>query len=158
MNRALRLWRFSLVGAIGIGVQLAVLSALVSLRINYLLATALAVETAVLHNSLWHQWFTWRNRCGSIWGRLVRFHLSNGLISIAGNLLLMRILLERCQLPVLMANVVAIVSCYAMNFLASDGWVFIDSKNEQSRARFTSFGRASTVECVGRKERREAQQ
>ena len=42
----LRLFRFSLVGAIGIGVQLAVLEVLIAMKMNYLLATALAVDTA----------------------------------------------------------------------------------------------------------------
>jgi len=43
--------KFNAVGAIGIGVQLATLAALAGgLRLNYLLATGLAVEAAVLHN------------------------------------------------------------------------------------------------------------
>ena len=46
--------KFNTVGAIGIGVQLAALAALKSgLELNYLLATGLAVEAAVLHNFVW---------------------------------------------------------------------------------------------------------
>ena len=59
----LRWLKFNFVGLIGIGVQLLALALLKSgLHLNYLLATALAVETAVVHNFLWHERFTWRDR------------------------------------------------------------------------------------------------
>ena len=55
--------KFNAVGAIGIAVQLAVLTLLKSgLGLNYLLATALAVEVTVLHNFFWHERFTWGDR------------------------------------------------------------------------------------------------
>lgn len=127
----LRLLRFSLVGGLGVGVQLGVLAALTATKINYLLATALAVEVAVLHNFLWHQHFTWADRAGTgMWASLaalLRFHLSNGLISIVGNLLLMRLLVTEFRLPVLRANLATITLCFVANFLASDRWVFSSS-------------------------------
>ena len=57
--------KFALVGAIGVLIQLAVLEALTALGLHYLWATAFAVEAAVLHNFMWHQRFTWRDRGGS---------------------------------------------------------------------------------------------
>ena len=58
-----RWMKFNIVGWIGIGVQLGVLTALKSgLHLNYLWATALAVEAAVIHNYFWHQRFTWADR------------------------------------------------------------------------------------------------
>jgi putative flippase GtrA len=93
-----RLVKFSLVGALGVAVQFGVLALLTAIQINYLLATALAVECAVLNNFLWHRRFTWSDRISSGHGNalqsLFRFHLSNGLISLTGNLLLMRILVD----------------------------------------------------------------
>jgi hypothetical protein len=47
--------KFSFVGAIGIGVQLGALSLFIRLHFPYLLATALAVACAVLHNFIWHE-------------------------------------------------------------------------------------------------------
>jgi putative flippase GtrA len=87
--------KFNLVGGIGLGVQATSLAAFRSvLKVDYLLATALAVEIAVLHNFLWHERFTWADRrTGRLthsFARLARFNDSNGLVSIAGNLLLMR--------------------------------------------------------------------
>lgn len=124
-----RLLRFSLVGAIGIAVQLGVLAALVAMKMNYLLATGLAVEAAVLHNFLWHQRFTWADRAGrgvrAAFAQLLRFHLSNGLISMLGNLLLMRLFAGSLRLPVLPSNLVTIALCFVANYLASDRWVFL---------------------------------
>ena len=125
-----RRWmKFNLVGAIGIGVQLAAL-ALFSrgLHLQYLLATALAVECAVLHNFGWHERFTWADRGGrggrEAALRLVRFNLTTGLVSIGGNLLLMLVLTGQAQLPVLPANLLSIAACSVANFLVSDRWVF----------------------------------
>src|SRR5215467_13815935 len=93
-------WRwvkFNFVGGIGIGVQLAALAVFRSLlHLNYLPATALAVETAVIHNFFWHERFTWADRPTAhplqSLARLAKFNLSNGGVSIVGNLLLMRLL------------------------------------------------------------------
>ncbi len=123
-----RLLKFSMVGAIGIGVQLAVLEALTAMKVSYLLATVLAVEGAVLHNFAWHQRFTWADRANSAaegLRRLLRFHVSNGLISLVGNLLLMRWLVGGLRLPILIANAATISICALVNFVVSHRWVFV---------------------------------
>lgn len=124
----LRLLKFSLAGALGIGVQLCILAWLTAVRINYLVATVLAVECAVLHNFVWHWHFTFVQQRTSgarqfLFG-LIRFHLSNGLISIFGNLFLMRLFVGVLGLLVLPANLATIAACFVANFLASDRWVF----------------------------------
>ena len=83
----IRWLKFNAVGAIGIAVQLAALALLKScLGMNYLLATALAVEAAVLHNFVWHERFTWADRpTTDRFKRLLKFNLTAGLFSIAGN-------------------------------------------------------------------------
>jgi dolichol-phosphate mannosyltransferase len=121
--------KFALVGALGIMVQLGALEALVAHGYNYLWATGLAVEAAVLHNFAWHQRFTWSDRGGPRLAgtavRLLRFHLSNGAISILGSLLLMRWLVGQMGMRVLVANLVTVAACSVGNFLASDRWVFL---------------------------------
>lgn len=123
-----RWMKFNLVGAVGIGVQLALLWMLTALGMGYMLATALAVEAAVLHNFLWHERFTWvdrRNgRTRDSAARLLRFNLTTGAISIGGNLLLTCLLVEESHLPALAANLVSIAICSVANFLVSDRWVF----------------------------------
>jgi putative flippase GtrA len=129
-------WRwvkFNFVGGVGIGVQLAALALFRSaLHLDYLLATALAVETAVLHNFLWHERFTWVDRPAArpvqSLVRLAKFNLSNGAVSIVGNLLLMRLLVGELHLNYLLANLVAVAVCSLVNFLLSDQLVFPKQK------------------------------
>lgn len=121
--------KFNLVGGIGIGVQFGTLIALKSvLGLNYMLATALAVEAAVIHNFAWHEKFTWADRVESSWQRSVlrflRFHLTCGAVSIVGNLALMKVLVAEGHMNYLLANGIAIALCSMANFLVSDGWVF----------------------------------
>ncbi len=122
-------WRFNIVGIIGIGVQLAVLTALANgLRINYLLATMIAVEVAVLHNFAWHQKWTWVDRLaesrGEVAARFLWFNLTNGGLSIIGNLILMRIFVGKVHLHLILANIMTIGICWLANFLLSDRVVF----------------------------------
>jgi putative flippase GtrA len=56
--------------------------------------------------------------------QLMRFHLSNGLVSMLGNLALMRVLVDGARMPVLAANGVAILCCSLVNFCFGDSWVF----------------------------------
>ncbi len=129
MKVLLRWLRFNLVGGIGIAVQLAMLFLLKSiLHFNYLAATALAVETAVVHNFLWHERYTWPDRVQASWRkslpRLLRFNLTNGAVSIAGNLALMKIMVAAGHINYLAANEIAIVLCSLVNFLVSNAYVF----------------------------------
>jgi putative flippase GtrA len=123
-----RSFRFYAVGAIGIGVQLAALWLLRGqMGLHYLVATALAVETALLHNYVWHERWTWADRPAGLperVRRLFRFHVSNGLLSLAGNLLLMRLLVGTLGMHYLAANVLSIAAVAIANFLASEYFVF----------------------------------
>ena len=85
---------------------------------HYLFATAAAIELTLLHNFFWHLHYTWRDRrqVSSVPLQLTRFHLSNGLISMVGNLALMRLLVQQVHLPVLAANCFAVVCCSFVNF------------------------------------------
>jgi putative flippase GtrA len=127
----LRWLKFNAVGGLGIGVQLAVLLGLKSgFHLGYLLATALAVEAAVLHNFLWHERYTWADRVQPSWRkslpRLLRFNLTTGGVSIAGNLALMKVVVGMGHANYLVANAVAIALCSLVNFLLSEEWVFAE--------------------------------
>ena len=125
----MRRWTaFNVIGAIGFGLQLAVLAVLLRLGLHYLVATALAVECALVHNFLWHERWTWRDR--GVRGaarsrRLWRFHLLNGSISLAGNLLLMAALVAQAGVPPIAANVLSVLTCALVTFVASDRLVFL---------------------------------
>ncbi|MFZ0798969.1 MAG: GtrA family protein [Terriglobales bacterium] len=121
--------KFNTVGGIGIVVQLAALAFFRSwLRLDYLLATGLAVEIAVIHNFLWHERFTWADRPAvrpvHSLIRLAKFNASNGAVSIVGNLLLMRLLVGKLKFNYVASNCVAIAACSLLNFLLGDHFVF----------------------------------
>jgi len=121
--------KFHMVGLIGMCVQLAVLPLLKSgLGLDYLPATVLAVETAVLHNFAWHEKFTWRDRASVHWSevakRLLRFNLTTGMVSILGNVVIMKFLVGQEHYPYMMANIIAIGCCSILNFLCSEVLVF----------------------------------
>jgi putative flippase GtrA len=127
----MRWCKFNLVGGVGIVVQFAALFLLKSvLHFDYLLATAIAVEAAVVHNFVWHEQFTWADRVRPSWRqslpRLVRFNLTNGAVSILGNLALMKVMVGLGHINYLLANGIAITLCSVANFLVSNEWVFED--------------------------------
>ena len=81
MSTFVRWCRFNMVGAIGMGFQLALLAVLTRLtRWNYLLTTAAAIELTLAHNFVWHLNYTWRDRRGgfALLPQFVRFNASNG--------------------------------------------------------------------------------
>jgi putative flippase GtrA len=125
--------KFNAVGALGVCLQLSALAVLIgALGVNYLLATGMAVELTVVHNFLWHEYFTWRDRTraagGGVFRRLLTFNASNGLVSLGGNLLLMRLLVGVAEVPYVMANGIAILSCSLVNFLMAELMVFVARK------------------------------
>jgi putative flippase GtrA len=126
-----RLPAFFAVGALGFGLQIGALAALTLWwDWPYVAATAAAVELAVLHNFAWHQRWTWRDRtgsaaAGSVTGRLAKYHLTTGITSIAGSVLLTAALVELLAIHQIAANVSAVALMSAANFVVSDRWVFL---------------------------------
>ena len=115
--------RFNGIGALGAGLQLAVLGALTRLTsLHYLWATVVVVEATVLHNFCWHERWTWRDSCCPARGATAIsggwFQLTNGLISIAGKF-------PPCAsagmfgMDTLAANIVSILFCSLVNFAVS---------------------------------------
>ena len=136
MTPLVRWAKFNAVGAVGMGVQLAALAVLNRvLRGHYLVASAVAIEITLLHNFVWHVRYTWRDRPkhGSRLRQMVRFQLSNGAVSMIGNLVLMRLLVQEALMPVIAANAVAIVCCSLANYCLGDRWAFAADNDLVSR-------------------------
>jgi putative flippase GtrA len=121
-----RWWKFNLVGAVGMALQLAALAVLSRwMPGHYLIASAAAVELTLLHNFAWHLHYTWCDRNNfALCTRLLRFHFSNGSVSLVGNLVLMRLLVQEARLPVLVSNSIAILCCSLVNFYLGENWTF----------------------------------
>ena len=115
---------FAAVGAIGLACQLAVLHVLVVSGVPVASASAVAVAAAVAHNFLWHRHWTWRDRQGAWPGQLARFAGLNGVVSLAGNVIVTSALAS-AGVPLLAANLSAVVVCGIANFVLADRAVFL---------------------------------
>jgi putative flippase GtrA len=120
--------RFYSVGVAGVAVQLAFLTLLAGyFHINYLIATMVAVELAVLHNFVWHEKWTWKHRRlnrNLLLTRLASFNLTSGAFSIIGNVALMRVFVGMAHLHFFLSNLLSIGSCSLLNFLISHRFIF----------------------------------
>ena len=122
--------KFNVVGMLGFALQSAALFVLTHLAypISYLAATAIAVELAVLNNFAWHQRWTWSDRPSTTKKetvrRLVKFNLTTGLVSIAGNLVLMSVLVGHFRVPVTPANGLTVACCSILSFFLADRIAF----------------------------------
>ncbi len=122
--------KFSAVGWLGVGVQLCMLTLLAGhFGMHYLVATVLAVESAIIHNFFWHERWTWGDR-GLVgtpgrFQRLVRFNVTSGSLSILGNVVFMSVFVGQLELHYLVGNIASIASFAILNFVISDRLVFL---------------------------------
>src|SRR6266404_8651385 len=122
--------RFNVVGVLGFALQSGALFALTHREhpLGYLAATAAAVELAVLNNFVWHQRWTWSDRPSTTTGetlrRLAKFNITNGLVSILGNLAFMSVLVGRLGLAIVLANLISVLACSLLNFVLVDRLAF----------------------------------
>ena len=119
-----RLSRFVVVGALGFVVQMVAAMALLASGAAPLLATAVAIEAAIVHNHAWHRRWAWRDRTPAhSWpATLWRAHLGAGATSLVVGVGTVA-LLHR-HVGAIAAQVVAVVLCAALNYLIADRWVF----------------------------------
>ncbi len=118
-----RLIKFGLVGGSGVVVNMAALFLLHGvLAMPLLVASALAVELAIINNFVWNNAWTFRAGTAS-WSRFVRF---NG-VSLVGLVLSTAAtvaLVNGLGLYYLMANLVAIGCATTWNFVANSLWTW----------------------------------
>jgi len=124
-----RFVRFALAGATGFVMQIAVVALLANWAgMNYLAATAIAVEAAIVINYLWHERYTWRDRPAMTtrerWLRLGRFNAMTAATSIVGSLILTAVLVESFNLQPIGANIVCVATLAVINFIGADKLVF----------------------------------
>ena len=126
-----------MVGLVGFALQSGALFVLTHSAhpLGYLVATAAAVELAILNNFVWHQRWTWRDRPSATTGetlrRLAKFNITNGAVSITGNLVLMSILVGRLGLAIAGANLASVAACSICNFFLADRIAFHVDKHTQ---------------------------
>ena len=119
---------FGAVGAIGFGVQIAAVAWLTRV-VGWAdgPATAAAVALAVLHNFLWHECWTWRDRTAARRGvvpRFARFTMIVGTTSVVANVFLTTAYGAVFGVTAVTANTLAVASMAVVNFVLADRAVF----------------------------------
>jgi putative flippase GtrA len=147
----LRFVKFGIVGGSGVVVNVGLLHAFTAYaKIDYRIASIIAIECAVINNFLWNYFWTWKDRQAgskrSFAYMLFKFHLSSGLTALVVNWGLLVILngvikvdyhLSSVQVMHLhfgisnlhVSNLIGIVCGAVVNFVLGHFWVF--SKNNK---------------------------
>jgi putative flippase GtrA len=124
--RARRNWeqlaKFSLVGAIGYLVNLAVYAGLLHAGLHYLLAATCSFLVAVTSNYTWNRVWTFRDRRAGVASQGVRF-FAVALASLAANLLVLQLLIA-LGAGKLVGQAVAIMLVMPLNFVGNKLWSF----------------------------------
>jgi putative flippase GtrA len=119
----LQLVKFSLVGAVGYGVNLAVYTALLrGADFHYLAAAACSFLVAVCNNYAWNRLWTFRGDRGHIGYQGLRF-LVVSLVSLGANLLILHGLVS-AGLGKVVAQAIAIILVTPLNFIGNKLWSF----------------------------------
>jgi putative flippase GtrA len=120
-----RFVRFCAAGALGFVIQIAVVALLTAVGVHYLVATALAVEAAIITNFIWHRTLTWADRpSADVVGQLLRFNALTAVTSIVGSVMVAAVLVESFALSPILANVIGVAAISVINFIGADRLVF----------------------------------
>ena len=125
-----RWFKFQAVGAAGTCVQLGSLFLLREcLALNVLLAAAIAVEIAILHNFCWHRHWTWaladaRLRSKPVAWQLCEYNLTCCLVSLVSNVVFTGLFMRVFGVHYLIANLMAIAAVGVANFLTAELFIF----------------------------------
>ena len=120
MNFWLRIVRYYTVGFAGALVQIAILAFCIHVvRMDYRVATIVALALTLTHNFAWHAAWTWGDRKLTGKGVAVAFAgfvTGNGLVSLVSTVVLMPVFVEIAHVTPVVANLGTIVAGGLVNF------------------------------------------
>jgi dolichol-phosphate mannosyltransferase len=120
----LQLARFCAVGASGYVVNLVVYTLLLrAAGLHYLLAATGSFLVAVTNNYTWNRLWTFRGQRGHIAYQGLRF-LVVSTIALAGNLMILYLLVQQLEVGKVLAQAIAIVLVTPLNFVGNKLWSF----------------------------------
>jgi putative flippase GtrA len=130
----LRFVKFGIVGGSGVVVNVGLLHAFTAYaRMDYRIASIIAIECAVINNFLWNYFWTWKDRQAgsrrSLVYMLFKFHLSSGLTALIVNWGLLVLLTETFHFFYHVSNLIGIGCGAVVNFVLGHYWVFSKKDN-----------------------------
>lgn len=121
--------RFGIVGVIGVFVNqglLMLLHGALGMALHF--ASALAIEASILGNFVLNRRFTWGHRerwpPGQWLRRAAQYHVATAASAVLGNFGVLMVLVHFFGVDYRLANLIGIAAGAAVNYLASELWVF----------------------------------
>ncbi len=130
-----RFIKFGIVGASGIAVNMGSLYVLTDFgKIPYFIASLIAIELSILSNFSVNLGWTWKDRAeaGTVWSKLLRYHIGVGATALLGNYLILIAMTEMFGVYYLVSNLVGIGVGTLANYVVNDLWTFRNRGNERS--------------------------
>jgi putative flippase GtrA len=124
-----KLMRFQIVGFGGTLINLSCLWLLHgTLNINLLIAGAVSIELALIHNFTWHYFQTWKRRvkktCPDYFLRLFKYNIITASIDFYLNLGILYLLVTFMELHYLAANLFAMSAGFLVKFAINETVIF----------------------------------
>jgi dolichol-phosphate mannosyltransferase len=122
-----RLIKFGVVGASGVVVNVGSLYVITEFaRIPYFVASLIAIELSIISNFTINLLWTWRDRSneGTLWKKIVRYHIGAGATAVLGNYLILIALTEFFGMHYMISNLIGIAVGTFSNYLINDLWTF----------------------------------
>jgi dolichol-phosphate mannosyltransferase len=124
---SLRLIKFGIVGASGVLVNVGCLYVLTEYtRVPYFVGSVIAIELSIISNFTINLLWTWRDRSeeGTLWRKIVRYHIGAGVTAFLGNYLILVALTELFGVHYMISNLIGIAVGTFSNYLINDLWTF----------------------------------
>ncbi|HEY6951113.1 MAG TPA: GtrA family protein, partial [Bacteroidota bacterium] len=122
-----RMLKFGIVGATGIVVNMGCLYAVTEYgKIPYFVGSLIAIELSILSNFWINLVWTWKDRsgAGTVWPKLLRYHVGAGATAFLGNYLILIGLTELFGVNYMLSNLIGIGVGTLSNFVINDLWTF----------------------------------
>ncbi|MBU0692015.1 GtrA family protein [bacterium] len=124
-----RIIRFGLVGASGVVVNQGLLMLLHGTAgLPLILSSAIAIECSIMSNFILNSLWTWHydfEGSSRIWFRkVIEYHAATALSAFVGNIVVLTGLVYLFDIDYRIANLAGIAVGSALNYLASEHWVF----------------------------------
>jgi dolichol-phosphate mannosyltransferase len=122
-----RFVKFGIVGASGVVVNMGGLYVFKEYAgIPYFVASLIAIELSILSNFTINLLWTWRDRSGegSVWTKLIRYHIGAGATAFLGNYLILIALTELFSMHYMISNLIGIGVGTLANYVINDLWTF----------------------------------
>ena len=122
-----RFLKFGVVGASGVIVNMGGLYVFKEFAgIPYFIASLIAIELSILSNFTINLLWTWRDRAGegTLWTKILRYHIGAGATAFLGNYLILIALTELLGMHYMVSNLIGISVGTLSNYIINDLWTF----------------------------------